>query len=71
MGEPLLLGPEFIYKTLEKVYIIRNRLQMAYSQQNSYADHRKRDLEFEEGYKVYLKISPMKGVVRFGKKKGS
>ena len=36
--------------------------------EKSYADHRTRDLEFEEGDKVYLKISPMKVVVRFGKK---
>ena len=41
---------------------------MAYSRQKSYADNRRNDLEFEEGDKVYLKISPMKGVVRFGKK---
>ena len=41
---------------------------MAYSRQNSYADHSRRDLEFEEGDKVYLRISTMKGVVRFGKK---
>ena len=68
VGEPLLLGPDLVYKTLEKIYIIRNRLKMAYSQQKSYADHRRRDLEFEEGDKVYLKISPMKGVERFGKK---
>ena len=67
-GEPSLLGPNLIYKTLEKVHIIRNRLQMAYSRQKSYADHRSRDLEFQEGDKMYLKISPMKGVVRFGKK---
>ena len=38
------------------------------SRQKPYADHRIKDLEFEEGDKVYLKISPMKGVVRFGKK---
>ena len=53
---------------MEKVHIIRNRLQTTYSRQKSYADHRRRDLEFEEGDKVYLKISPMKEVVRFGKK---
>ena len=39
-----------------------------YSRQKSYADHRKRDLEFEEVDIVYRKISSMKGVVRFGKK---
>ena len=41
---------------------------MAYSGQKSYADHRRRDLEFEEGDKVHLKVSPKKGVVRFVKK---
>ena len=43
-------------------------MQTAYRKQNSYASHRRRDLEFEKGDKVYLKISPMKEVVRFGKK---
>ena len=41
---------------------------MAYHRQKSYDNHRRRDLEFEEGDKVYLEISPMKGVVRFWKK---
>ena len=47
VGEPSLLGPELIYKTLEKVHIIKNQLQMAYSLQRSYVDTRRRDLEFE------------------------
>ncbi|TMX00273.1 hypothetical protein EJD97_001095 [Solanum chilense] len=47
---------------------LRSRLQIAYSQQKSYANHRRRYLKFEEGDKVYLKTLPMKGVVRFGKK---
>ena len=68
VGEPSLLGLDFDYKILEKVHIIRNRLQMAYHRQKSYDNHRRRDLEFEEGDKVYLKISPMKEVVRFSKK---
>ena len=68
VGDPSILGPELIYKTLEKVHIIRNRSQTAYSQQKFYADNRRRDLEFEEGDKVYLKISLMKWVVRFGNK---
>ena len=68
VGEFAILSLNFIYKTLEKVYITRNRLQTAYTWQNSYANHRRRDLEFEEGDKVYFKISPMKGMVRFDKK---
>ena len=55
VGECSLLGPNLIYKTLEKVHIIINRLKKAYSWQKSYADHRRRELEFEEGDKVYLK----------------
>ena len=43
-------------------------MQTAYSWQKSYANHRIRYLEFEEGDMVYLKISPMKGVFRFGNK---
>ncbi|TMX05644.1 hypothetical protein EJD97_012909 [Solanum chilense] len=68
LGESSLLGPELIYKTMEKVHIIRNWLKTTYNRQKSYVDHRRRDLEFEDGDKVYIKISPMKGVARFGKK---
>ena len=68
VGETLLLSLDLIYKTLEKVHIIRNRLQAANSRQKSYDDHKRRDLEFEEDDKVYLKISAMKGVVIFYKK---
>ena len=68
VGESSLLGPDLIYKTLDKVYIIRNRLKTDYSRQKSYANHRRMELEFEEGDKVYLKIFLIKGVVRFCKK---
>ena len=57
-----------IYRTLEKVHIIRNRLKTAYSRQKSYADNRRREFEFEEGDKVHSKISPMKGEMKFFKK---
>ena len=57
-----------VYKTLEKVQIIKNRLQTAYSRQKSYYDHKRRDLEFEECVKMYLKILLIKGLIRFGKK---
>lgn len=63
-----ILCPDFIYKTFEKFNIIRNRFQTTNSWQRSYADNRRRDLEIDEGDKVYLKISPMKGVVRFAEK---
>ena len=48
--------------------MIRDRLATAYSRQKSYADNRKIPLEFDIGDKVYLKISPMKGVMRFDTK---
>ena len=48
--------------------MIRDRLATSYSRQKSYADNRRRALEFEVGDQVYLKISPMKGMMRFGKK---
>ncbi|XP_069143416.1 uncharacterized protein [Solanum lycopersicum] len=66
VGESSLLDPYLIYKTLKKVHIIWNLLKTAYIRKNSCANHRTKELEFEEGDKVYLKIIPMKGVVRFG-----
>ena len=59
--EPSLFCPDLVYKTSEKVHIIKSRLQAAYSRHKFYADHRRRDLEFEEGDRVYLKISQYNG----------
>ena len=53
---------------MEKVKVIKERLKTAQSRQKSYTDARRRPLEFEVDDLVYLKISPMKGVMRFGKK---
>src|SRR5688572_29753850 len=53
---------------MEKVKCIRGRMKEAQDRQKSYQDNRRRDLEFEVGDLVYLKVSPMKGVLRFGKK---
>ena len=47
VDESSFLGPDLIYKTLEKVHIKRNRLKIAYSRQKSYADRKRRELEFE------------------------
>ncbi|WMV08465.1 hypothetical protein MTR67_001853 [Solanum verrucosum] len=68
VGEFALIGPELVYDAIEKVQLIRERLKTAQSRQKSYANNRRRDLEFEVGDWVYLKISPLKGVLRFGKK---
>ena len=68
MGETSHSGLNLIYKTLEKVHIIKNHLKTSYSRQKSYVNHRRRELEYEEGDKVYLKKFPKKRVVRFGKK---
>ena len=68
VGEFSLLGSKIFYDALEKVWVIRDRLKTTYSRQKSYADNRRRDLEFAVDDKVYLKISPMKGVMRFQRK---
>ena len=53
--------------TSEKVSLIRQRLLMAQSWQKSYANVRRRPLEFKIGDHVFLKVMPKRGVVRFGK----
>ncbi|MEX5533432.1 hypothetical protein, partial [Pseudomonas syringae] len=63
-----MLGPEEVEEMVEKVHLIRERMKTAQSRQNSYADQRRRPLEFEVGDLVFLKVSPMRGVIRFGKK---
>ena len=68
VGEKQLIGPEIVQRTTDKMQLIRQRLRVAQSRQKSYADVRRRDLEFAAGDKVFLKVSPTKGVMRFGKK---
>ncbi|GKA79212.1 putative reverse transcriptase domain-containing protein [Tanacetum coccineum] len=67
VGDAQLTGPEMIRETTEMIVQIKNRLLAARSRQKSYADVRRKPLEFEVGNKVMLKVSPWKGVVRFGK----
>ena len=68
VGESFITGPDLIRDTSEKVSLIRQRLLMAQSLQKSYADVRRRPLEFEVGDHVFLKVMPKRGVVRFGKR---
>nr|GEU72534.1 putative reverse transcriptase domain-containing protein [Tanacetum cinerariifolium] len=69
LGEGKLLGPEIIQETTDKIVQIKKRLKVARDRQKSYADKRRKPLEFSVGDKVLLKVSPRKGVVRFGKRR--
>nr|XP_033509571.1 uncharacterized protein LOC117274402 [Nicotiana tomentosiformis] len=66
--ETNLLGPDLVQEAIDKVQLIRQRLLTAQSRQKSYADKRRRDLVFTIGDKVFLHVSPMKGVMQFGKR---
>ena len=68
VGESSITGPDLIRDTSEKVSLIRQRLLTAQSRQKSYADVRRRPLEFKVGDHVFLKVMPKMGVVRFGKR---
>ena len=68
VGESSITGPDLIIDTSEKVRLIRHRLLIAQSRQKSYADVRRRPLEFEVGDHVFLKVMPKRGVVRLGKR---
>nr|GFA49368.1 putative reverse transcriptase domain-containing protein [Tanacetum cinerariifolium] len=67
VGEAQILGPELIQETTEKIVQIKQKMQAAHDRQKSYADLKRKPMEFQVGNKVILKVSPWKGVVRFGK----
>ncbi|GJV54905.1 putative reverse transcriptase domain-containing protein [Tanacetum coccineum] len=68
VGDSELIGPEMIRETTEKIAQIKNRLLTAQSRQKSYADVRRKPMEFQVGDMVMLKVLPWKGVIRFGKR---
>ncbi|GKC91088.1 putative reverse transcriptase domain-containing protein [Tanacetum coccineum] len=68
VGEGQLIGLELVQETTEKISQIKDRLKAARERQKSYADKRMKPLEFSVGDYVLLKVSPWKGVIRFGKK---
>ncbi|GJS80887.1 putative reverse transcriptase domain-containing protein [Tanacetum coccineum] len=68
VGDVQLTGPEIIHETTEKIVQIRQCLQAARDRQRSYANIRRKPLEFQVGDRVMLKVSPRKGVIRFGKR---
>ncbi|GJX25794.1 hypothetical protein Tco_0232090 [Tanacetum coccineum] len=68
VGDARLTGPEIICETTEKIIQIKHRIQASRDRQKGYADKRRKPLEFQVGDKVMQKVSPWKGVVRFGKR---
>ncbi|KAL5572182.1 hypothetical protein UlMin_021779 [Ulmus minor] len=67
-GKAIITAPEFVERTTDSVKKIQARMKSAQSRQKSYADKRRRPLEFQVGDSVFLKISPFKGIIRFGKR---
>ncbi|XP_074365334.1 uncharacterized protein LOC141706492 [Apium graveolens] len=68
VGEKLLKGPDLVQVTIDKISVARERLEQARSRQKSYADKGRREYEFKAGDKVFLKVSPQRGIQRFGQK---
>ena len=68
-GESMIVGPELVMRTNEKVRLIKERMRMAQSRQKSYADQRRKPLEFSEGDHVFLKVTPITGIGRAIKSK--
>ena len=65
IGERKLLGPELVQITTDKVRVIRQIMKEAQDRQKSYADKQRRPLEFQIGDRVFLKVAPWKGIIRF------
>jgi hypothetical protein len=65
-GERKIFGPDLVVKAEDKVKVIQTNLKIAQSRQKSYADQRRKPLQFQVGDFVYLRVSSTKGVQRFG-----
>ena len=68
VGDRQLFGPDLIKESEEKVKLIRDRLKVALSRQKSYADSKRKGTVYEVEDRVYLRVSPLRGVKRFGVK---
>ena len=68
MNKHKIIGPKLVKDTKEKVQIIQQRLKAACDRQRSYANLKGKDIEYEVGDKVFLKVSPCKKILRFGRK---
>ena len=63
-----MFGPDLIKESEEKVKLIRDRLKVAQSRKKSYADSKRKEVVYEIGDRVYLRVPPLRGVKRFGVK---
>ena len=68
VGERNLFEPELIKEAEEKVKLVKDRLKIAQSRQKIYADPKRREVTYEVGDRAYLRVSPLRGVKRFGVK---
>ena len=68
VGDSQIMGPEIVEETTNNIIQIKERLKIARDRQKSYADVRRKPLEFSVGDRVLLKVSPWKGIVRFVKR---
>jgi hypothetical protein len=67
-GERQVFGPDILLEAEEKIRMVQENLKTAQSSQRSYDDTKRRELSFEVGDYVYLKVSPIRGIKRFGVK---
>ena len=58
LSEKKVIGPDLIQETKEKVKMIKERLKVVADRQNSYTDLKRKDIQYEIGEKVFLKVSP-------------
>ncbi|KAK5845757.1 hypothetical protein PVK06_001973 [Gossypium arboreum] len=68
LGENKIFGVDLIKDAEQKVKVIRESLKAATDHQKSYADLKRKDIEYQVGDKVFLKVSPWKKILRFGRK---
>ncbi|KAK5775382.1 hypothetical protein PVK06_043266 [Gossypium arboreum] len=68
LGESKIFGVDLIRDAEQKVKVIRESLKIAFDRQKSYADMKRKDIEYQVGDKVFLKVSPWKKILRFGRK---
>jgi hypothetical protein len=63
--ERKVFGPDILEEAEKQVRMVKENLRVTQSRQKSYADRRRRELSFDVGDFIYLKVSPMRGLRRF------